>query len=131
MDVLDKYIAELSEDTALNEFTMKDVQMKLPGIKHKWAGRLMRAKLDKETLIRNRRRLINKMSNELIERSPIKISFPVAKQKVEGHNTITDMDEELANKVVVIEFLEKAERILNSMTFDIKNLTEIMKLEIQ
>ena len=32
---------------------------------------------------------------------------------------------------VVIEFLEKTERTLSSMTFDIKNLTEIMKLELQ
>jgi hypothetical protein len=131
MDVLDRYIAELSVDTALNEFTMKEVQMKLPGIKHKWAGRLMRSKLDKEGLIRKRRQLISKMSNELIERSPIKLSFPIAKQKVQEHDTITDMDEDINNKAVIIEFLEKAERILNSMTFDIKNLTEIMKLELQ
>ena len=74
MDLLDKYIKELGEDTSLDEFTVRDVQMKLPAIKHKWAGRLMRLKLDNEKL--------------------------------------------------------KADRG-NSMTFDIKNLTEIMKLETQ
>ena len=126
MDVLDKYMTEMSEDTNINEFTMKDIQMKLPGIKHKWAGRLIRSKLDKGELIRKRRRLVSTMSNELIERSPVKLSFPIAKQKVEQHDTIIGMSEGIDDLVIIIEFLEKAERILNSMTFDIKNLTEIM-----
>ena len=131
MDVLHKYIDELSQDTALNEFTMKDVQMKLPGIKHKWAGRLMRAKLEKDSLIRKKKRVVHTMSNELIQRSPVKLSIPVAKQKVEQSESIMEYDERIGDIFVIIEFLEKAEKILNSMTFDIKNLTEIMKLELQ
>jgi hypothetical protein len=131
MDVLDRYIVELSEDTALNEFTMKDVQMRLPGMKHKWAGRLMRSKLEKGSLITKRRRSISNLSSELIERSPVKLSIPMAKQKVEQHEAVVSLTEDIDNMSIIIEFLEKAERILNSMTFDIKNLTEIMKLELQ
>ncbi len=30
---------------------------------------------------------------------------------------------------LIVEFLEKSERIFSGMSFDIKNITEIMKLE--
>lgn len=124
-------MVELSADTSLDEFTMRDVQMKLPGIKHKWVGRLMRSKINKENLIRKKNKLIRVMCDKLIAESPITLSVPIARQKIENHQTILDMKDEIKNCEILIEFLEKAERIFNSMSFDIKNLTEIIKLEIQ
>jgi hypothetical protein len=129
MDVLDKYMEELSEDTSLDQFSMKDVQMKLPAVKHKWTGRLIRSKIHKKDLIKKKKSLVINMSNKLIEESPIKLSYPIAKQKVEQHATIIQIDDEISDTESIVEFLEKVERILSSMTFDIRNLTEIMKLE--
>lgn len=131
VETLDAYMKELSADTSLDEFTMRDVQMKLPAIKHKWVGRLMRSKIQKENLIRKKKALVSTMCSKLIEESPINLSIPVARQKVVQHQTILDMDSNIKDCEMIIEFLEKAEKIFNSMTFDIKNLTEIMKLEIQ
>jgi hypothetical protein len=131
VSTLDKYISELAGDTTLDEFTLKDVQMKLPAIKHKWAGRLIRSKIDLNYLRKKRNKTLNDMATRLITESPVKISRPLAKQKVEEHEAIIEIDECINEQKAVIEFLEKAERILNSMTFDIKNLTEIMKLETQ
>ena len=121
----------MSEDTVLDEFTMRDVQMKLPAIKHKWAGRLIRSKIERGNLKKKRQRHINTLVTKLIEESPIKLSVPIAKQKVESHESVTTIDDDIRECDAIIEFLEKVERILNSMTFDIKNLTEIMKLELQ
>ena len=131
MDLLGKYIEELGQDTTLDEFTVRDVQMKLPAIKHKWAGRLMRLKLDNQRLKSDRTIRIDKLTTELIKESHVKISRPVARQTVERHESIQQMNQTISDNGTTIEFLEKAERILNSMTFDIKNLTEIMKLETQ
>tara|TARA_R100000808_G_scaffold13636_1_gene32891 strand:- start:2007 stop:2402 length:396 start_codon:yes stop_codon:yes gene_type:complete len=129
MDLLDQYIKELGEDTALDEFNVRDVQMKLPAIKHKWAGRLMRAKSDNSKLERKKKRVIKDLTQKLVKDSPVKLSLPIAEKKVQDLDDIQDIDEQIRDNEVVILFLEKAERILNSMTFDIKNLTEIMKLE--
>ena len=41
---LEKYIEEMSKDVDVDEFNLKDVQMALPALKHKWVGRLMRHK---------------------------------------------------------------------------------------
>jgi hypothetical protein len=131
MELLEVYIQELTQDTGLDEFTMKDVQMKLPGIKHKWTGRLMRSKIKRHQLHRDREEAVSKYANMLIQESPIKLSLPIARQKVEGHKSVIEISSDIQQINIVIEFLEKTEKTLSSMTFDIKNLTEIMKLELQ
>ncbi len=55
----------------------------------------------------------------------------MARSKAEEHDKIKDIDSQISENKIIIEFLEKVEKIFNSMTFDIKNLTEIMKLETQ
>ena len=131
MDVLDEYMKELSVDTCIDEFTMKDVQMKLPAIKHKWAGRLIRSKIEISKLEKKKYAIVDAAVKQLIEQSPVKLSVPLARNRVEDLETVVAVKEEIINLKLIIEFLEKVERILNSMTFDIKNLTEIMKLELQ
>ena len=43
-EILNKYDVELSNILTIDEFNIKDIQLKLPGIKHIWAGRLIRHK---------------------------------------------------------------------------------------
>lgn len=131
MDVLDEYMKELAEDTCIDEFTMKDVQMKLPAIKHKWAGRLIRSKIELAGLEKKKNIIIDDAVRQLIEKSPVKLSVPLARNRVIDLDSVKNINDEINNLELIIEFLGKMERILNSMTFDIKNLTEIMKLELQ
>jgi hypothetical protein len=42
--VLNEYIKELENDLKIDELYLKDYTLKLPGIKHKWAGRCIRHK---------------------------------------------------------------------------------------
>jgi hypothetical protein len=129
MKVLDTYMKEVEADTKLDVFSAKDVQSKLPGIKHKWVGRLMR---HKQNVISLERSLKSKKSNllkQVKEEAPYKVSTPVAAKAIEDQPSVIDIREQIADEKLVIAFLEKVERIFSSMTFDIKNLTEIMKLE--
>lgn len=129
MEILDEYLDELSQDTSLDEFTVKDMQMKLPAIKHKWAGRLIRTKFEITSLERKRTRLVDAAVKQLIESSPVTLAVPLARSRVEDLDEIQQIKRTIEDTKIIVEFLEKAEKILNSMTFDIKNLTEIMKLE--
>ena len=121
----------MAEDSKLDAFTLQDTQMKLPGIKHKWIGRLMRHKLQVAQLQEKKKKLRTELIDAVVEESPVKISKPAAASVVDDHTSIVKITDEIVQLKLVIEFLEKAERIFNSMTFDIKNLTEIMKLETQ
>ena len=129
MELLNKYIEELTQDTHMDEFNVRDVQLKLPGIKHKWAGRQIRAKIELSSLKNKRFRHINSLTDSLVEASPVTISRPTAQKKVLTHESIVEMDLKIQELEHIINFLEKTDKTLSSMTFDIRNLTEIMKLE--
>ena len=131
MELLNRYIDELTQDTHIDEFNVRDVQLKLPGIKHKWAGRQIRAKIELASLKSKRFGHLQTLTDSLIEDSPVSLSRPTAQKKVLGHESIIEMDLKIQELEHIINFLEKTDKTLSSMTFDIRNLTEIMKLETQ
>lgn len=129
MEIIDKYEKELIEDTKLNVLNLCDVQMKLPSIKHKWASRLINHKID----VDKTKSLICKAKERLIEEqladSAVKSSRPALEKKVENHEVIIRLRNTIKEHEYAIMYLDKVEQIFKSMTYDIKNLTEIMKLE--
>lgn len=129
MDVLDKYISELEEDTKLDVFKVRDVQCMLPGIKHKWIGRLIRHKQKSQTLEQELNEKRNQIATLLTNQADYKLSRPMAEKAAEKHNEVVDIKNRIKDNKSVVELLEKTERVLSSMTYDIKNLVEIMKIE--
>jgi hypothetical protein len=126
---LEDYITELENDLKFDELNLKDYQQRLPGIKHKWAGRCIRHKLELITLKKNRDKLKRAIVDKINEMSPVKLTAPVAERTAENSNELTEADARIKEIELVIELLEKSERTLNSTSYDIKNLIDIMKLE--
>ena len=128
--MLEEYIKELEEDLKINELNLKEYQLKLPAIKHKWAGRLIRLKLeivnDKSDLDNVKKKLIEQVE----QNSPVKMSMPSIKQMIENHALYKEAKKTIDEKQLIIELLEKTEKTLSSATYDVKNLIEIMKLEM-
>ena len=131
MKLLEEYISELSVDVQIDEFSMKDVQMKLPAIKHKWTGRLMRAKMEIEEKRIEKYKLVERIAEALIKESPVSLSIPMAKKTAELHPDVKETWDQINELKLVVEFLEKTEKTLSSITFDIRNIVEIIKLETQ
>lgn len=129
MDILDRYIEEMNTDTMFDDFSLKDSQMKLPGIKHKWVGRLMRHKDTINKLHFKKKEMIKNISTALINEGDYKISQPAAEKACEKHDSVININKQIKDEYLIVEFLEKCEKVLSSMTFDIKNLVEIMKME--
>jgi hypothetical protein len=128
--MLDEYIKELEEDLKINELNLKDYQLKLPAIKHKWAGRYIRLKME---IVQDNKKLdkTKKALTEEIEKaSPVKLTTVSINQIIESHSVYKDFKSKIEEKKLVIELLEKTEKTLSSTTYDIKNLVEIMKLEM-
>lgn len=129
MEILQKYIKEMGVDCELDEFNLKDVQLKLPAIKHKWVGRLVRHKGDLEQLTYNKDNAIKQIAQEIIDTATYQVTLASAQKAAEKHASIKKINEDIREQKLIIEFLEKGEKIFSSMSFDIKNITEIMKLE--
>ena len=129
MKQLEQYIKEMGEDVELDEFNLKDVQMKLPALKHKWVGRLIRHRSELERVTNSRDKMIHQIAQEIIDTATYQVTLPSAQKAAEKHSSIKSIDEQIKEHKLIIEFLDKGEKIFTSMSFDIKNITEIMKLE--
>lgn len=120
---------EIGQDLVVDDFNLKEVQMRLPARKHFWVARLMDAKVEKNRLILKKKRLKKELTKKVINESPIKISISTAEQHAERHESILQITELVNEYIVIVEYLEKCERVLSSMSFDLKNIVEINKME--
>jgi predicted xylose isomerase-like sugar epimerase len=130
MEIFDKFQKEIMEDVKVDQINLLDKQMMLPAIKHKWVARLFEQKRLRNSLERRKKELKEQVLNKLVsEGIPTGIPKASIKAKVDASDTIKKIDEELEDISVIIEYLEKVEGIFRSMTYDIKNITEITRLE--
>jgi len=127
--LLDEYIKELENDLKIDELILKDYQLKLPGIKHKWAGRCIRHKLELIDLKKRRELIKKELVEKIQEQSPVKLAIPVIERTAEKHSDIVEADTKIKQTELIIELLEKSEKTLSSTSYDIKNLVDIIKLE--
>ena len=128
-DILDSYLEEASQDAVLDVFSIKDVQSKLPAIKHKWVGRLMRSKRRLNELNLERDDIRDTLIKKAKEQAPYNVSNVALEKSLKKTQTMKGIDKQIKECKLIIDFLERTERVFSSMTFDIKNLTEVMKLE--
>jgi|10_taG_2_1085330.scaffolds.fasta_scaffold00061_43 hypothetical protein len=131
MTILDKYDEELKGDVSMDAFTVHDRQLVLPAIKHKWVGRLMRHKIKLNERKHTKKVVREDLITRLREDAAVRLSQAALGNAVDNHDSMRKLTMEIEEERIVIEYLEKIEKILSSMTFDIRNLTEIMKLETQ
>ena len=129
METINNYRKELENDTRISKLNLQDIQMMLPGIKHKWAARLINHKVE----LSKKKALIIKAKETIVEKqlsnSTIKMSRPSLEKNAERHETVISLRKSIKNDEYIIMYLNMIEPILKSMTFDIKNIIEIMKLE--
>lgn len=128
--MLEDYIKELEADLIINELNLKDCQLRLPAIKHKWTGRLIRQKLLINQLKKQRDQIKADIMAEIDHTSSVKLTTPVIAATADRHSKVIDLNRQIQEAELIVELLEKSEKTLSSCSFDIKNIIEIMKLEI-
>lgn len=131
MPTIDDYIQEIERDVQISELNVRDRQMMLPALKHKYAGLLIRGKICLSSLYNKRADKKKEIASLLKEKSPYDLSDANAEKMADRHDDVVQLNRNIRIKQLEIELFEKAEKIFSSMTFDIKNLIEIMKLEIE
>jgi hypothetical protein len=129
MSLLQKYIQELEEDVRLDELNLKGAALTLPGKKAKWVSRLMLEKSSLIELNKKKEKTLNLVIEEIKKESPVKLTYPTLKDAAERHSTVADLILEMKEKESVIEFLERVDKTIHSIGFDIKNLIELIKME--
>ncbi|MFA5753898.1 MAG: hypothetical protein WC905_00870 [Patescibacteria group bacterium] len=125
-----KYKAEIEEELDLSDFNLKDVQMKMPGIKHKWVSRLIDQKIEISKLKQLKSKAIETVSEKLRHDAPVIISDAALAKQAEKHELVRKIIDKIEETEILIEYLEKIEKVCNGTSYDIKNLVDIKKLEL-
>jgi hypothetical protein len=126
---LQNLVDELDEDLKLDEMNLRETQIKLPSIKHKWVARLINQKIEKNKLKRLRKDAVRKIIENADDISKVQLSKPSILKHAEQHSIIKKIDDEIEMCELLIMHLEKVVDICRSATYDVKNIIEIIKLE--
>ena len=129
MELLKKYIEEITKDLQLDDFNIKEAQMRLPARKHFWVARLIESKIKRNSLFREKRFLKKEVVKKVISDSPVRISQSAAESAAERHESISKLNESISEQDAIIEYLEKVEKIMGQMHWEIKNIIDINKME--
>lgn len=124
-----QYKELLQEHCALDELNLKESQLKLPAHKHFWAGKCIMHKRDLTKLKRQREMIKKELVEKIAAEPDVEISKMAIANKVNQLPEIQEIDREIEDMETLILYVEKAEQIFKSMSFDIGNLINIQKLE--
>lgn len=131
MELLERYIQEITEDLKIDEFNIKDVQLRLPGRKHFWASRLIKHKIEIEKIRSKRDKTKKQMMQQLMDSPVVKMSQSTLDKSVDGTDEIKQFNQQIRELELIIELLEKTEKNFSSCTYDIGNIIKLMQLEQQ
>lgn len=128
---LQKYLDEFNNDVSLDRMNLEDKQLRLPGIRAKWVGRLINHKKQDYKLQEIRHEAIKESIKNVSATSPVELSESTLSKSAQTSSIVKKIDAEIIDNKLIIEFLEKCERITASITYDIKNIIDILKMESQ
>ena len=129
MEMLERYINEIEEDLKIDQFNIKEASLKSPGRKHFWVSRLINHKRNLQSLENKKLDLKKQIMDQIHDQSPVKLSTYTVYKTSDDSGMIREIQVKINEEKLIIEFLEKTEKIFSSLTYDIKNIIEIMKLE--
>ena len=127
--LFDQYEKMLKSQVQLDDISLKEQQLKLPGYKHYWASRCIVHKQDLVKLKRQREKTKQDLVEKVSASGDVELSKFAISTKVNNLDEIQKFDKEIEDMDLLIEFVEKAEQIMKSMSFDIGNLIKIQQLE--
>lgn len=129
MELLSRYNEEITNDLNITPFNINEKQLGLPARKHYWVVKLIE---QKEKLPKLEKRL-NEMSKEVAKKITDEARTSVDPKTlnimIKTSNAYQSLNQEIKDCKLLIEYLEKVERIFNSVTFDMKNMIALMQLE--
>lgn len=127
--LFERYHNDIKKQVDVNEFNMKEVQMGLPMARHYWVSRLMFHKQEIMKLRKFRKQAKQKILDKIHQESPVGLTSKTVDIASDDHPVIQKIDEQIAENELLVEYLTKIESNFRSISFDIKNLIQIIQLE--
>ena len=133
MEIISQYQEELQKDMYIDEINVTQAAYNLPAIKHKWVARLINTKIKINKLESQKKELRSKAINNIKQNHGHHLPLISIDRSLDTNSTflesVAKIDEELEQHKMIVLYLEKVEGIFKNMTFDIKNIVDLARLE--
>lgn len=126
---LETYIEELKKDVIVNEFNLKEKALALPGLKAKWVSRLINHTNNLAKIQKSKKDAIRDAIPHIKSNMPVKLTDSFLKEKLEDDGSIKSIQDQITNEEQIVNFLERTEKIMSSMTYDLGNIVKVIQLE--
>ena len=130
-EIIEQYTVESSIDTNIDRLNVTEVQEKLVNNKHKWSARLINHKIKLNQYRNKRFTILEEKIEEYQNTQPVMVNKSIAEKAVSKKKDIRVIDNKIENEILIIQHVENIYKNISFATNDIKNLVELMKLEMQ
>lgn len=129
-EIIKEYKKIIDEELKIDKLNIEDVQLKLPARKHFWVNKLINYKIELNEYKIKLNEAIEKVTNHIIENSDIKFTKQEAIKLAHSNSVIIEIKNRISELEILIEYLEKVEKIYSSVSYDIANIINLMKQEM-
>ena len=130
-EIIEQYTIESSIDTNIDRLNVTEVQEKLVNNKHKRSARLINHKIKLNKYRNQRFTILEEKIEEYQNTQPVMVNKSIAEKAVSKKKDIRVIDNKIENEILIIQHVENIYKNISFATNDIKNLVELMKLEMQ
>ena len=130
-EIIEQYTIESSIDTNIDRLNVTEVQEKLVNNKHKWSARLINHKIKLNKYRNQRFTILEEKIEEYQNTQPVMVNKSIAEKAVSKKKDIRVIDNKIENEILIIQHVENIYKNISFATNDIKNLVELMKIEMQ
>lgn len=127
-DTFFKYRDAIEQDLKFDEVNIHEASRTLPSKKHFWVAKLIEAKITLKRLENSKSEALKKVQSQV--KTGVGLSQSSFAKILNEQEPIKKIDEQIEEWKLIVEYLEKAERVFSQATYDIKNQIEIMKMEL-
>ena len=122
-----RYKEAIEKDLKIDQFNIHNKVNEIPSLKHFWVAKLIQSKIELKNLQRKKSELLKKVRES--QQVGLKLSVSSLKEIEEKSPVLHEINEQIEEMELVVEYLEKAEKVFSSTTYDLKNAIELMKME--
>ena len=124
----EKIVQDIEKDIKIDRMNMDEKSLQIPSIKHYWIAELYRSKIKIQALERKKKDLFKAFaeSDRVME---IGLSKDAIQRQFNSTKKVQEINEQLEELKIIVEYLEDAKFVLGRVTDDLKNRIELEKVE--
>lgn len=126
---IEKIQHEYQNDIRFDEFTLKEFQLKVPGLKAKWSAILSINETYLQELNEKKDLVKTALINEITKKDLRPLSDVAKENLAKKDSRYVGVLQKIKKQVVINKYLERVHNNIQNVTWDLKNILDELKIE--